>query len=144
MAKTEAPPVLPAPSPELTERRYVYNGHDRTENHGYAPRGNRPVKHRKQSPFNVIGAVVVVSLLIVFYVWIKISVNQLVIEVSDLQSQHEAIKTANDIVLADINKKSTLGRIEKIAKEQLSMISAKEQPRTFEVNQEQLDRLAGE
>ncbi len=135
---------MTAPSPELTERRYVYNGQAGGERHNLAARGNRPVKRRKQSPFNIIALVVTVSLLIVFYVWNKITVNQLVWEVNDLQTQHQKILAANEILRAEINKKSTLERIVKVATEQLSMIAPKEQPHLFEVDQELLDRVVEE
>jgi cell division protein FtsL len=144
MAKTEAPPVMTAPSPELTERRYVYNGQPGAEHHDLASRGNRPVKRRKQSPFNMIAVVVTVSFLIVFYVWNKITVNQLVWEVSDLQGQYQKIQASNEILRAEINKKSTYERIAKAAMEQMSMIAPKEQPHLFEVDQELLGRVAEE
>lgn len=144
MTKTEAPPTMTAPSPELTERRYVYNGHPGSQQPDLASRGNRPVKRRKQSPFNMIAIVVTVSLLIVFYVWNKITVNQLVWEVNDLQNQHAKILAANEILRAEINKKSTLERIVKVATEQMSMIAPKEQPHLFEVDPELLDRVAQE
>jgi cell division protein FtsL len=135
---------MSAPSPELTERRYVYNGQAGAPHPENAVRGNRPVKRRKQSPFNIIAVVVTVSLLIVFYVWNKITVNQLVWEVNDLQTQHQKILAANEILRAEINKKSTLERIVKVATEQMSMIAPKEQPHLFEVDQELLDRVVEE
>ncbi|MBI1803269.1 MAG: hypothetical protein HY033_04275 [Ignavibacteriae bacterium] len=131
------------PSSELTERRYIYNGElptAPTEPHDIAPRGNRAVKRRKRSPFNIITALVVVSLLIVFYVWNKITVNQLLIEVNDLQNQYQKILSTNDVLRADINRKSSLERIGNLAT-QLGLTNPKEQPVWFDVNNNDLDRL---
>jgi cell division protein FtsL len=136
--------MTPPPSPELTERRYVYNGNDGAQQHEVATRGNRPVKRRKQSPFNVIAVVVMVSLLIVVYVWLKISVNQLFDEVAALNALYKTTQDANEVLRADINKKSTLDRIGKVATEQLAMVAAKEQPRAFEVDADQMARLTEE
>ena len=143
MAKSAQPQAEPLTPPELTERRYVYNGETGSQNHEYATRGNRPVKRRKQSPFNMIAIVVAVSLLIVFYVWNKITVNQFVVDLNDLQNQHQKILASNEILRADINKKSTFDRIEKIASEKLAMTAAKEQPRWFDVDVDQLESIQG-
>ncbi len=143
MPKTIPAPTETLPDPDLAERRYVYNGEKRTDSHEYASRGNRPVKRRRQSPFSMIAIVICVSLLIVFYVWNKITVNQLVVEINDLQNQHEKILAANEIMLAEINKKSTMERIGKIAGEKLQMTPPKEQPRQFTVDPDQLEK-AGE
>ena len=131
-------------SRELTERRYVYNGESLPkEANNFAPRGNRPVRRRKRSAFNVIAILFVISILIVFYVWNKIAVNRLAVEVSDLQSQYQKIVNANDIIRAEINRKSSLERIGKIAT-QLGLTYPKEQPAWFEIDTERLERLVGE
>jgi cell division protein FtsL len=132
----------PPPAPDIPERRYVYNGAGAAPDHEVATRGNRPVKRRKQSPFNVIAVVAAVSFFIVIYVWNKISVNQLMADTDVLRSQYQSVSAANENLRAEINRKSTLDRIGKIATEQLSMTAAKEQPRMFEVDPEQLERAA--
>lgn len=142
MAKNIPSQTETLPPPELTERRYVYNGEKKADGHEYASRGNRPVKRRKQSPLAMIAIVVSVSLLIVFYVWNKITVNQLTYDMDDLRRQHQKILDSNEMLLADINKKSTLDRIGKIATEKLKMTAAKEQPRWFDVNPDQLEKFA--
>src|SRR5260221_10669776 len=106
----------PVGTSELTERRYVYNGESlpspaSSQMNNFAPRGNRPIKHRKRSPFNIIAMLAAVSMLIVFYVWNKIAVNRFAVEVNDLQTQFQKIESANDVLRADINKKSNLERI---------------------------------
>ncbi len=119
---------------ELTERRHVYNGEARRITGEPAVQRNRPVKRRRRSPLNIIFVLFVVSVVIVLYVWNKICVNRLAIEVSDLQNQYQKIINTNEIIRADINKKSSLERIEKISITQLKLTYPKEQPVWLEVD----------
>jgi len=128
------------------ERRYVYNGEASAPHRGtndILPRSNRPVKHRKRSPFNIIAALVAVSLLIVFYVWNKITVDRIAVEVNATQAQYQKIMNANDLLRAEINKKSNLERIGKVAA-QLGLTYPKEQPASFPVDGEKLESLETE
>ncbi|MBI1807203.1 MAG: septum formation initiator family protein [Ignavibacteria bacterium] len=125
-------------SPELTERRYVYNGETVSHNGEFVPRGNKRVKRRKRSPFNIIAVLFTISLLIVFYVWNKIAVNRLVVEINDLQNQYQKMLNTNEFLRAEINKKSNLERIATIATGQLGLVYPKEQPIWFEVDAERI------
>ena len=78
----------PVHLPEPIDRRYVYNG-STTETD--VRRGNRPVQTRKRSPLTIVALLFVISIGIVLYVWNKISVNRLVVEVSDLQVQFDKV-----------------------------------------------------
>ncbi len=138
-AVAEQPVVRPQ-----AERRYVYNGEFAAGPAvDVAPRSNRPVKRRKRSPFNMVATLVAVSLLIVFYVWNKITVDRLAVEVNDLQAQYQKIVSANDLLRAEINKKSTLERIGKMAT-QLGLTYPKEQPAWFEVDGGKLEEFESE
>lgn len=128
-------------SPELTERRYIYNGEPSTLRREEITRGNRPITRRKRSPFNIIIAMIAVSLLIVFYVWNKITVNQLAIEINDLQQQYQKIQYANEVFRAEVNRKSSLERIGKIASEKLGMVYTKTQPISLNVDELKLEKL---
>jgi cell division protein FtsL len=112
---------------EIAERRYVYNGE-------FAPGGartNRPVRRRRRSTFNIVAALATISLVIVFYIWNKITVNRLAEEVNDLQMQYQKTLYANENVRATINKKSSLERIGKIATADLGLTYPREQPVWF-------------
>jgi cell division protein FtsL len=128
-------------APRTTERRYVYNGEPLTGKHDGAASPNRPVRRRRRSSFNIIVALVTVSVLIVFYVWNKITVNRLVVEVSELQNQNLKLQNANESLRAEINRKSSLERIGKIATGQVGLVYPKEQPVWFTVDSEQLEKL---
>lgn len=117
----------PDTASDLAERRYVYNGEPVPgENHD-----NRPVRRRRRSTFNIVAALAAVSLIIVFYIWNKITVNRLTVEVNDLRVQHQRILSSNELIRATISKKSGLERITKIATTELGLTSPKEQPVWF-------------
>lgn len=141
IAEEAAEPVVVRPA---AERRYVYNGENAVRPAGDVPvRVNRPVKRRKRSPFNMVATLVAVSLLIVFYVWNKITVDRLAVEVNELQAQYQKTVNANDLLKAEINKKETLERIGKMAT-QLGLTYPKEQPAWFEVDGGKLEELESE
>ena len=123
--------LIEAPIPtESHDKRYIYNGDKREPMF----RRNRPVKRRRRSPFNIILAIFLTSLFIVFYVWNKIGVDKLAVGVNQLQNQYQKTLNANAILRAEVDKKSSLERIEKIATEQIGLIHPKVQPVWFEMN----------
>jgi cell division protein FtsL len=143
MNPTDTPGTMTEPlaATPPVERRYVYNGESPADRMvDAAPRSNRPVKRRKRSPFNMIATLVAVSLLIVFYVWNKITVDRLAIEVNELQAQYQKTLNASDVLRAEINKKSTLERIGGMAT-QLGLTYPKEQPVPFEIDGDKLQEL---
>lgn len=135
-------PTLDRPvAPEHTGRRYVYNGDSSAAAFEHVQRGNRPVRKRNRSPFTIVIMLFATSLVIVLYVWNKITVNRLAIDVGDLRAQYEKVLYANEILRAEINKKSSLERIGKLATGSLGLTSPKEQPIWFEVQFDQLQEL---
>lgn len=141
MRKPDTADVEAPARPEIAERRYVYNGEPMTAPTDFAPRTNRPVRRRKRSRFNIVAVLVLVSVTIVLYIWNKITVNQLAIDVNDLQVQYGRILNANEFLRAEINRKSSLDRIGKIATSQLDLVYPKEQPVWFEIDQNQIEAL---
>ncbi|HMD13249.1 MAG TPA: hypothetical protein VKI62_01345, partial [Bacteroidota bacterium] len=126
---------------EYKERRHVYNGDTPPALSESSVRTNRKVQTRKRSPLVMIMAVLGISLLIVLYVWNKIAVDRLVVDVNDLHMQYDKVVGANEILRAEINKKSSLERIGKIATDQLHLVSPKEQPVWFELDADRLKEL---
>jgi len=126
---------------ELSERRYIYNGESAKQKQEFNQRGNRPVKYRRRSPFNIIASIFLLSMLIVFYVWNKITVNRLVVELNDLRTQLKNVENANTFIEAEINRKKSLERIQKIATEKLGMTYPKEQPIWFDVDADRIEQL---
>lgn len=128
------PVAEPAAPPAPAERRYVYNSEPADERPEFSPRGNRPLRLRRKSPLRIILTIMGISLLIVFYVWNKISVNRLVVQADGLQSQLRKLEETNRNLRAEISKKSNLTRIEKLATMKLGLVAPKEPPVWFEVD----------
>jgi len=76
-----------------------------------------------------------VAVAIVLYISNIIAVNRLAVEVNDLQQKYDAILNENEILRAEINRRSSLERIGRIATEQLGLQHPKEQPQWLEVDQ---------
>lgn len=123
----------------------IYNGNPIQPKPLNAERPNRAVKKHGKISFSIVWLIIVASLIIVGYIWNKISVNKLVVEVNDMQNHYNRIDNENISILAEINKKSSLERIEKkISTDKLGLISPREQPVWFEFNsskQELLEKL---
>ena len=128
-------------SPPPKERRYVYNGEPSAPRREDVRRGNRPITKRKRSPFNIIITMMIVSIVIVLYVWNKITVNRLATEINELQMQHQKIQYANEVLRAEVNRKSSLERIGKIATEKLGMAYTKTQPTVLNIDKQQLENI---
>ena len=69
------------------ERRLVYSGQPGGAQNEYLTRGNKPLKRRQKSPFKIVTLIAAISVLIVFYVWNKISVNRLLGEIDQLKDE---------------------------------------------------------
>ena len=131
-------------APQLKERRYIYNGEPSTPRREDIQRGNRPIAKRKRSPFNIIIIMMAVSIMIVSYVWNKITVNRLAVEISELQAQYQRVQNANEILLAEVNRKSSLERIGKIATEKLGLVYTKVPPTILDVVEQELAKVSGD
>jgi cell division protein FtsL len=71
---------------------------------------------------------------IVLYISNIITVNRLVVEVGELEQKHAAVVNSNEILRAEINRRSSLERIGRIATEQLGLQHPKQQPHVLEVD----------
>ena len=98
----------------------------------YAP-VNKPFRKRRISTFNILFSLVLLALVSVFYVSNIIAVNQLMIEVGELKVSFNNIENMNEILRSEINRKSAMERITKIAMERLGMRYPKQPPIWFEV-----------
>jgi cell division protein FtsL len=119
-----------------TDRRLLYN--DKVSSHSPS---NKPASHglklrkRTSSTFNSMVALFFAAVVITLYISNIIAVNRLAGEVSELRQKYEALLNGNEILRAEVNRRSSLERIGKFAVEQLGMRYAKEQPRVLEVDE---------
>lgn len=123
----------------------IYNGNTIPPKGDGGQKKNRSTKPRRRSPLFIIVMLVSLSLVIVGYIWNKICVNKLVVKVNDLNNECARVESENEFLSAEINKKSSLERIEKkIADDRLDLISPREQPIWFEINDSKLEAVNGE
>jgi len=124
--------------PDEQERRYVFNGDQRQPVAGYAVRPNRRAIRRRRSTFSIILILFAASGAIVLYISNIVAVNRLTHEVNNLQVQHARLVQANQVLKAEIGRKSALERVGTIATEQLGLQFEKDPPEWLEVDQERV------
>jgi cell division protein FtsL len=122
------------------EQRYIFNGEPTATVSGYAVRQNRRTIRRRMSTFNIILALFVLGIGIVFYIDNIIVVNQLVVDVNALQGKYQRQLETNAALQAEVNRKESLERIGKMASESLGMQYAQEQPEWFTVDPDLQER----
>jgi cell division protein FtsB len=132
----------------LNDGRHIYNGNlvstQQTSIPGSAVRPNRKAVKRRHSTFNIVGILFALAAVSLLYTSNVIAVNQLAKEVNDLRSRYDAIVSANEILRAEINRKSSLERITRIAGQDLGMVNPSEAPVWFEIDRKKLETLTAE
>ena len=129
-------PVSELETPETADqkqRRFVYSGEPGGGQSEFLTRGNKPLKRRRKSPFKIVSLIAMISILIVFYVWNKITVNRLSDEVDALEKKQKDIESIIRDYHAEIGRKSSRDRIEDLAQKKAGMIHNPDQPVFFEV-----------
>jgi cell division protein FtsL len=135
--------VPPPPEPQR-ENRYVYSG-DRQNNatvSGYAVRQNKHGARKRLSTFNFIIGLFALGILVVLYINNTIAVDELTGENNALRRKKLRQLDLNAALQAEVNKKSSLERVGRIAVERLGMVYQREQPQTFEIPSDLKDRAA--
>jgi hypothetical protein len=121
----------------------IYNGDAIKPQKDYQTvRINRPIKTRRRSPLKIIMIIFLVSITIVFYIWNKICVDHLVIEVNDLTNHYENLVNTNEFLRAEVNRKASLERVEQlITIHKLGLVYPKEQPISFQIDESKLEAI---
>jgi cell division protein FtsL len=134
--------------PDDVERRdrQIYNGDVMVDPQATAPadaiRPNKRAEKRKHSTFNIVGALFLLAVVSLLYTSNVIAVNQLAKEVNDLTNRYNSIVSANEVLKAEINRKSSLDRIGTLATG-LGMTNPKEAPVWIEIDRDKIDELTG-
>jgi cell division protein FtsL len=120
----------------VKERRLLYNGGDSETTRPNEPaHGGLSFPKRRSSTFNTMATLFLAAVAIVLYISNIIAVNRLAVEVNDLQQKYAAVQNGNEILRAEINRRSSLERIGKIAGEQLGLEHPKQQPGVLDVDE---------
>lgn len=118
------------------DRRLMY-----TDDISQSVRTNEPMNRssnlpkRTSSTFITMAALFGAAVVIILYISNIIAVNRLAVEVGELQQKYEALNNGNEILRAEINRRSRLERIGKIAADQLGLRYPKEQPQLLEIDE---------
>ena len=132
-------------APTVADGRYIYNGTLASEavrrTPGSVPATNKRTVRRKHSTFNIVSGLFLLAAACLLYTGNVIAVNQLMKEVNDLNGRYNAIASNNEVLKAEIARKSSLDRISTMAKDELGLINPKEPPVWFEVDQDKADEL---
>ena len=132
-------------APTVSEGRYIYNGNVLSQPHAagrnIAEKANRKAVQRKHSTFNIVGGLFLLAAISLLYTGNVIAVNQLMKEVNDLTNKYNALVSNNEVLKAEIARKSSLDRISTMAKDELGLTNPKEPPVWFEVDQDKIEEL---
>jgi cell division protein FtsL len=107
---------------------------------GYAVRQNKHGVRKRMSTFNFIVGLFAIGILVVLYINNTIAVDELTGECNALRRKKQHQLDLNAALQADVNKKSSLERVGRIAVDKLGMQYPREQPQVFEVPQDLRDR----
>jgi cell division protein FtsL len=119
----------------VKDRRLLYNGGDsETAPPNKLAIGGLSFPKRRSSTFNAMAVLFLAAVAIVLYISNIIAVNRLVVEVGELEQKYAAVMNGNEILRAEINRRSSLERIGKIASEQLGLRHPKQQPQVLDVD----------
>ncbi len=129
----------------VSDGRYIYNGDVVADPH-IAPssqtiRSNKKTVQRKHSTFNIVSGLFLLAVASLLYTGNVIAVNQLMKEVNDLNNRYNTIISGNEVLKAEIARKSSLDRISTMASQEIGLTNPKEPPVWFEVDEEKLQEL---
>jgi cell division protein FtsL len=142
-------PVSTISIPRIREARdMVYSGttppqterSDETVNVPSSPK-NRKTSRRKVSPFNVIVILFGVAVISVLYISNILAVGRLVIQIDQLQKQHQQLTNDQELLKAQVNRLSALDRVQQIAQDQLGLRSPKQIPMWIAIDPERIQRI---
>ncbi len=108
--------------------RYIFNGDGHPLPSDVMVRKNKPGNKKRQSPLKTIVAIFLLTALGVFTIKNIVTIDQLAQDINDKRLRYSAIKNTNELLKAEINRKSGMERIIPIAQKDLGMMLPKEQP----------------
>jgi cell division protein FtsL len=148
-AMAESEPLVPTISiPKIREARdMVYNGTDTmSSKETTTPDGtplalNKKQSRRKVSPFTIILILLGGAVASVLYIGNILAVGQIMAQNNQLQIKHWQILNGQELLKAQINRLSSLERIQQIARDQLGLQNSKQLPVWIEINPERVNQV---
>jgi cell division protein FtsL len=148
-AMTESEPLVSTISiPKIREARdMVYNVTDTAQSkETTTPDGtplaiNKKQRRRKISPFTIILILLGGAVASVLYIGNILAVGQLMAQNNQLQIKHRQILNGQELLKAQINRLSSLERIQQIAHDELGLQNSKQLPVWIEINPERVNQV---
>jgi hypothetical protein len=108
---------------------------------GYAMRTERKPAAKKTHMPTVMLIVFIAVVGCLFYTSTVIAVIRLGREMNELTTRYNTVISTNEVLRADINKKSNLERITQMARDNSGMINPREAPSWFEIDHARINAL---
>ncbi|MGE5314710.1 MAG: hypothetical protein ACM3Q4_08465 [Acidobacteriota bacterium] len=109
---------------------------------GYAVKPERKPAAKKKAKMSTIMMVVFVFVVgCLYYTSTVIAVLRMGREMNELTMRYNTIVSTNEVLRADINRKSNLERITQLAADKAELINPAEAPIWFEIDHERIDAL---
>jgi cell division protein FtsL len=148
-AMAESEPLVSTISiPKIREARdMVYNGTDTAQSKETAtPDGiplalNKKQSRRKVSPFTIILILLGSAVASVLYIGNILAVGRLMAQNDQFQMKHRQILNGQDLLKAQIDRLSSVERIQQIARDQLGLQNSKQLPVWIEINPERVNQV---
>jgi cell division protein FtsL len=148
-AMAESEPLVSTISiPKIREARdMVYNGTDTmsiketTTPDGIPLAFNKKGSRRKVSPFTIILILLGGAVASVLYIGNILAVGQRMAQNNQLQMKHRQILNGQDLLKAQIDRLSSLDRIQQIAHDELGLQNSKQLPVWIEINPERVNQV---
>lgn len=127
-------------SATVSDGRYIYNGDVVADSHvePSTARSNKEAVRKKHSTFNIVSGLFLLAGASLLYTGNVIAVNQLMRELNDLHNRCNSIVSANEVLKAEIARKSSLDRISPMAMQEIGLTNPKEPPVWFEIDEDKL------
>jgi cell division protein FtsL len=147
MAESE-PSISTISIPKIREARdMVYNGTDTmpsketTTTDGTPLAINKKQSRRKVSPFTIILILLCGAVASVLYIGNILAVGRLMAQNNQFQIKHRQILNGQELLKAQINRLSSLERIQQVARDQLGLQNSKQLPVWIEINPERVNQV---
>jgi cell division protein FtsB len=112
---------------------------------GYVYRfGPKTSRRKKVSTFNIILFLFGFAVALVFYISNIIAVNSLVKEINILERQYDRVRNQNEVLQADLNKRTGLENIGSVATDRLGLTHPTEPPRWLTIDTDDAKKLQRE
>ena len=143
------PPISTISIPKIRETRdMVYNGTDTilnektTTTDGTPLTINKKQRKRRVSPFTVILILLTGAVASVLYIGNILAVGRLMAQNNQLQIKHRQILNGQELLKAQINRLSSLERIQQVARNQLGLQNSKQVPVWIEIDPERVNQVS--